>query len=160
MGDGGAAAARGIRTELRRGPWQSALADVDEVDALMNLFRSYLKEAAETMFERGVAVRDYLAARGTPQQPGLVFALLPGGACRGVVYRLRPENGDAELERLIRSAAGVGSITYQGKAIEIGKPFQRLPISEALRREADRIEAREATIAKFQALLKKLRETK
>ena len=27
----------------------------DEVDALMNLFRSYLKEAAETMFERGVA---------------------------------------------------------------------------------------------------------
>ena len=29
----------------------------DEVDALMNLFRAYLKEAAETMFERGVAVR-------------------------------------------------------------------------------------------------------
>ena len=29
----------------------------DEVDALMNLFRTYLKEAAETMFERGVAVR-------------------------------------------------------------------------------------------------------
>ena len=29
----------------------------DEVDALLNLFRSYLKEAAETMFERGVAVR-------------------------------------------------------------------------------------------------------
>jgi len=27
--------------------------------------------------------------RGTPQQPGLVFALLPGGACRGVAYRLR-----------------------------------------------------------------------
>ncbi|CAD5374613.1 Gamma-glutamylcyclotransferase [Rubrivivax sp. A210] len=38
--------------------------------------------------------------RGTPQQPGLVFALLPGGACRGMVYRLRPENGDEELERL------------------------------------------------------------
>lgn len=29
----------------------------DEVDALMNLFRAYLKEAAETMYERGVAVR-------------------------------------------------------------------------------------------------------
>lgn len=28
-----------------------------EVDALMNLFRKYLTEAAETMFERGVAVR-------------------------------------------------------------------------------------------------------
>jgi cation transport protein ChaC len=38
--------------------------------------------------------------RGTPQQPGLVFALLPGGACRGVVYRLRREHADAELERL------------------------------------------------------------
>jgi glutathione-specific gamma-glutamylcyclotransferase len=38
--------------------------------------------------------------RGTPQQPGLVFAMLPGGACRGVVYRLRPENGEAELKRL------------------------------------------------------------
>ena len=35
--------------------------------------------------------------RGTPQQPGLVFALLPGGACRGVVYRLRPEQAEAEL---------------------------------------------------------------
>lgn len=38
--------------------------------------------------------------RGTPQQPGLVFALLPGGACRGVVYRLRREAADSELERL------------------------------------------------------------
>ena len=38
--------------------------------------------------------------RGTPQQPGLVFALLPGGACRGVVYRLRRESADEELERL------------------------------------------------------------
>lgn len=28
-----------------------------EVDALMNLFRKYLKEAAETMYQRGVAVR-------------------------------------------------------------------------------------------------------
>jgi len=38
--------------------------------------------------------------RGTPQQPGLVFALLPGGACRGVVYRLPREHADTELERL------------------------------------------------------------
>jgi glutathione-specific gamma-glutamylcyclotransferase len=38
--------------------------------------------------------------RGTPQQPGLVFALLPGGACRGVVYRLRPDNAEEELTRL------------------------------------------------------------
>ncbi len=38
--------------------------------------------------------------RGTPQTPGLVFALLPGGACRGVVFRLRREHADEELERL------------------------------------------------------------
>jgi cation transport protein ChaC len=38
--------------------------------------------------------------RGTPEQPGLVFALLPGGACRGVVYRLLRHRADAELERL------------------------------------------------------------
>jgi len=38
--------------------------------------------------------------RGTPQRPGLVFALLPGGACRGVVYRLRPEHAEQEIERL------------------------------------------------------------
>lgn len=38
--------------------------------------------------------------RGTPEQPGLVFALLPGGACRGVVYRLRAAHADDELRRL------------------------------------------------------------
>ncbi len=38
--------------------------------------------------------------RGTPQQPGLVFALMAGGACRGMVYRMRRETADAELERL------------------------------------------------------------
>ena len=38
--------------------------------------------------------------RGTPQLPGLVFALLQGGACRGVVYRLRRESAEEELERL------------------------------------------------------------
>ncbi|MFN7725124.1 MAG: gamma-glutamylcyclotransferase [Rubrivivax sp.] len=38
--------------------------------------------------------------RGTPEQPGLVFALLPGGSCRGVVYRMHAERADEELQRL------------------------------------------------------------
>ena len=38
--------------------------------------------------------------RGTPQQPGLVFALLPGGACRGMAYRMRRDRADEELDRL------------------------------------------------------------
>jgi cation transport protein ChaC len=38
--------------------------------------------------------------RGTPQEPGLVFALLAGGACRGRVYRLPAHDTLGELERL------------------------------------------------------------
>jgi lysyl-tRNA synthetase class 2 len=38
-------------------------------------------------------------------------------------------------ERLIRSAAGVSEVTYQGTKIEIGKPFARLPIPEAIRKQ-------------------------
>ena len=38
--------------------------------------------------------------RGTPESPGLVFALVPGGCCRGMVYRLEKERVAAELARL------------------------------------------------------------
>jgi cation transport protein ChaC len=38
--------------------------------------------------------------RGTPERPGLVFALLPGGSCRGVVYRIAHARAEAEVERL------------------------------------------------------------
>src|SRR5438034_9736723 len=33
-----------------------------------------------------------LASRGTCDEPGLVLGLEPGGACRGVVYRLPPQS--------------------------------------------------------------------
>ena len=38
--------------------------------------------------------------RGTPEQPGLVFALLPGGACRGAVVRMDPLRYEDDLQRL------------------------------------------------------------
>ena len=38
--------------------------------------------------------------RGTPQQPGLVFALLPGGCCSGLVYRVPHREADAALAAL------------------------------------------------------------
>jgi glutathione-specific gamma-glutamylcyclotransferase len=38
--------------------------------------------------------------RGSPQCPGLVFALLPGGSCQGVVYRVAKTEADEVLIRL------------------------------------------------------------
>jgi glutathione-specific gamma-glutamylcyclotransferase len=38
--------------------------------------------------------------RGTPERPGLVFALVSGGSCRGMVYRIPQPNARSELERL------------------------------------------------------------
>lgn len=38
--------------------------------------------------------------RGTPECPGLVFALVRGGSCRGIAYRIEHRRASAELERL------------------------------------------------------------
>jgi glutathione-specific gamma-glutamylcyclotransferase len=38
--------------------------------------------------------------RGSPEQPGLVFALLPGGSCQGMVFKLRPDTAQADFRRL------------------------------------------------------------
>ena len=38
--------------------------------------------------------------RGTPEQPGLVYALVSGGLCRGMVYRLPLQRAHDELPRL------------------------------------------------------------
>lgn len=38
--------------------------------------------------------------RGTPECPGLVFAMLSGGSCQGMVFRIPRHEGHAALERL------------------------------------------------------------
>lgn len=38
--------------------------------------------------------------RGTPECPGLVFALVAGGSCRGMAFRIAHSRAHAELERL------------------------------------------------------------
>ena len=38
--------------------------------------------------------------RGTPDCPGLVFALVRGGSCHGMVYRIAAHEARAQLERL------------------------------------------------------------
>jgi len=40
--------------------------------------------------------------RGTPERPGLVFALLSGGCCRGMVFRIPREAGEEALRQLWR----------------------------------------------------------
>ena len=38
--------------------------------------------------------------RGTPEQPGLVYALVSGGMCRGMVFRVARQHACEELQRL------------------------------------------------------------
>ena len=50
-------------------------------------------------WHRALAMRSNIN-RGTPQCPGLVFALVAGGSCRGMAYRIDRERAAAELTRL------------------------------------------------------------
>jgi len=50
-----------------------------------------------------------LASRGCPEAPGLVLGLMPGGACRGVAFRLPAVAAIDELHLLWRREMVVGS---------------------------------------------------
>ena len=57
------------------------------------------RDAAVHGWHRALRMRSRVN-RGTPECPGLVFALVPGGSCRGMAYRIERQHGAVELERL------------------------------------------------------------
>jgi cation transport protein ChaC len=57
------------------------------------------RPAAVHGWHRALAMRSRVN-RGTPECPGLVFALVPGGSCRGMAFRIEQHRAAAEVERL------------------------------------------------------------
>ena len=49
------------------------------------------------------------AGRGSPQKPGLMLALEPGGSCHGVAYRIAPEQVETELDVVWRREMMTGA---------------------------------------------------
>ena len=65
-----------------------------------------------------------IASRGTPTRPGLVLALEPGGACRGVAYRLPSPLALDELHLLWRREMVVGA--YRPRWVHVRAGDRRL----------------------------------
>ena len=65
-----------------------------------------------------------LASRGTPDQPGLVLALEPGGACQGVAYRLPSPLALDELHLLWRREMVVAA--YHPRWIQVHSGDRRI----------------------------------
>lgn len=64
--------------------------------------------------------------RGTPQCPGLVFALLPGGSCRGELHREHDARAHATLDALWEREMPGGGV-YRPRWIDCHTPRGRLP---------------------------------
>ena len=60
------------------------------------------------------------ASRGTTDHPGLVLGLEPGGACRGVVYRLPSKTVKAELALLWRREMVTGAYHPRWVSVRAG----------------------------------------
>lgn len=85
--------------------------------------------------QRFASVRGYHRAlkmwsrlnRGTPECPGLVFGLLPGGSCRGMVYRIAQKRVAALLPALWQREMPNG--VYDPKWLRC----ETLPVSSTIR---------------------------
>ena len=55
--------------------------------------------------------------RGTPEQPGLMMGLEPGGACRGMAYRVARAKADTELRALFMREMLAGSYVPRWKTV-------------------------------------------
>ena len=63
--------------------------------------------------------------RGTPEQPGLVFALLPGGSCQGMVYRVPGQAAEAVFDTLW--AREMPSGVYDARWLPCATPHGPVP---------------------------------
>ena len=63
--------------------------------------------------------------RGTPEQPGLVFALLPGGSCQGMVYRVPGQAAEAVFDTLW--AREMPSGVYDARWLPCATPHGTVP---------------------------------
>lgn len=59
--------------------------------------------------------------RGTPECPGLMLALKPGGACRGIAYRVDPALADAEFDVVWNREMVSGA--YRARMVRIRTPL-------------------------------------
>ncbi len=62
--------------------------------------------------------------RGTPEKPGLVLGLAPGGSCRGLVYRVPAERGEAVLDYLHEREMVTG--VYNPRWLTVDTPVGRV----------------------------------
>jgi cation transport protein ChaC len=62
--------------------------------------------------------------RGTPENPGLVLGLDRGGSCRGLAFRIKPEDRDAVVDYL--NERELVSYAYLPKTLQVTVPGGRV----------------------------------
>lgn len=57
--------------------------------------------------------------RATPEQPGLMMALEPGGRCDGVILRLRDDQRGSQLKQMLHREIGYREVTDMVRWLEV-----------------------------------------